>query len=83
VTPLAQALIEAAAQALAAGRRAPTSERTLRACHGDAQGVVVAVLARLGGTKAEPGLFSYASTPAQMILSLADEVDESIVESVA
>jgi hypothetical protein len=45
VTPLAQALIEAAAQALAAGRRAPTSERTLRACHGDAQAVVVAVLA--------------------------------------
>jgi hypothetical protein len=27
--------------------------------------MVVAVLARLGGKKGEPGLFAYSSTPAQ------------------
>jgi hypothetical protein len=41
------------------------------------------VLARLGGKKGEPGLFAFASTPAQMILSIADEVDEGIEARVA
>jgi hypothetical protein len=83
VTPLAMALVESATQALAAGGQKSTTERALRKYREDAQAVVVAVLARLGGKKGEPGLFAFASTPAQMILSIADEVEEGIEARVA
>ncbi len=76
MTPLSLALIETAARALADAEKRPLTERVVQEYRDDAQVVVVAVLARLGGKKGEPGLFSFASTPAQMILSMADEIDE-------
>jgi hypothetical protein len=76
MTPLSLALIETAARALADAEKRPLTERVVQEYRDDAQAVVVAVLARLGGKKDEPGLFSYASSPAQMILSIADEIDE-------
>jgi hypothetical protein len=61
----------------------PLTERVLRGYREDAQAVLIAVLARLGGKKGEPGLFAFASTPAQMILSMADEIDEMLEGQVA
>jgi hypothetical protein len=83
MTPLAEALIETTAQALAQVDRKPRTGRAARRYHEDAQEVLVAILARLGGSKGEPGLFGFASTPAQMILSMADEIDERSENNVA
>jgi hypothetical protein len=76
MTPLCLALIEIAARTLADAEKRPLTDRVVQEYRDDAQAVVVAVLERLGGKKGEPGLFSFASTPAQMILSMADEIDE-------
>jgi hypothetical protein len=60
--PLSLDLIETAARALADAEKRPLTERVVQDYRDDAQVVVVAVLARLGGKKGEPGLFSFAST---------------------
>ncbi|WP_159013484.1 hypothetical protein [Acidisoma sp. S159] len=83
MTPLAEALIETTAQALAKVDHKLPTERVLRKYREDALVVLVAVLARLGGKKGEPGLFTFASTPAQMILSMADEIDGTLQDQVA
>jgi hypothetical protein len=83
VTPLAEALIKTTAQALAKVDHKLPTERVLRRYREDALVVLVAVLARLGGKKSEPGLFAFASTPAQMILSMADEIDGALQDQVA
>jgi hypothetical protein len=83
MAPLAEALIETTAQALARVDRKPLMGRAARRYREDAQVVLVAILARLGGSKGEPGLFSFASTPAQMILSMADEIDGGLEPNVA
>ena len=49
----------------------------------DALVVLVAVLAKLGRKKGEPGLFTFASTLAQMNLSMADEIDGALQDQVA
>jgi hypothetical protein len=78
-----KALTETTAQALAkVGHKLPT-ERILRRYREDALVVLVAVLARLGGKKGEPGLFTFASTPAQMVLAVADEIDGTLQDQVA
>ncbi len=64
------------------GPQLPT-ERVLRKYREDALVVLVAMLARLGGKKGEPGLFTFASTPAQMILAMADEIDGTLQDQVA
>jgi hypothetical protein len=76
MTPLSLALIETAARALTDVEKRPLTERVVQEYRDDTKVVVVAVLARLGGKKGEPGPFSFASTSAQMILSMADEIDE-------
>jgi hypothetical protein len=83
MTPLAEALVETTAQALARVDQKPLTGRGARRYRDDAQVVLVAILARLGGRKGEPGLFGFASTPAQMILSMADEIDGQLENNVA
>ena len=69
MSPLSQAVLEAATAALAKA----TPE--LGDCREQARAVAVAVLATLGGAKGRPGVVNLASALAHRLLSMADELD--------
>ncbi len=74
--PLATSVIEVATRALARDETSPLTEAVLSRYREDARAVVVAVLARLGGKKGEPGLLPYQNAASQQLLQMADEVEE-------
>ena len=69
MSPLSQAVLEAATAALA--ETAPE----LNECRNKARVVAVAVLATLGGNRGKQGVVNITSAVAQRLLSMADELD--------
>ena len=74
MTPLADAVLEAATAALQ-DRESGPSDGAPRAYREDARAVAIAVLVAIGGAKGKPGMLPFTNGLSQKFLALADELD--------
>jgi hypothetical protein len=75
MTPLADAVLDAATAALARHDASPLADGPLRQRREDARAVAVAVLVAVGGAKGRPGMLPFTNGLSQKFLALADELD--------
>ena len=81
MTPLAEAVLEAATSALAHHGAAPVTEGVLSKCREDARAVAVAVLVAIGGAKGRRGLLPFNNGISQTLLTMADELEADGVQT--
>ena len=79
MTPLAEAVLEAATSALAHHGAAPVTEGVLSKCREDAR--AVAVLVAIGGAKGRRGLLPFNNGISQTLLTMADELEADGVQT--
>jgi hypothetical protein len=75
MTPLADAILEAATAALDQSGGASSTESAAQARRAEARAVAIAVLVVIGGAKGKPGMLPFNNGISQKFLALADELD--------
>jgi hypothetical protein len=75
MTPLADAILEAAMAALDHGGDTPPAESAAGGRRAEARAVAIAVLVVIGGAKGKPGMLPFNNGISQKFLALADELD--------
>jgi hypothetical protein len=76
MTPLAEAVLNAATAALDDRYGLAPVEGQVRGGREDARAVAVAVLVAIGGAKGKPGMLPFTNGLSQKFLALADELDD-------
>jgi hypothetical protein len=75
MTPLADAVLEAATAALDDRGASGSTNTGARDSRADARAVAIAVLVAIGGAKGKPGMLPFTNGLSQKFLALADELD--------